>query len=149
MELHQAVAALLLGRDRRGERAVAERELRTGVQLAARLGKAFPDAAALVLQEQQLHGAARRHAVAEQARGQHARIVHHKAVARLQVVHDIIKMPVFQRTGLPVQHQKPGTIPPLQGRLGNQLLWQVIPKVVCSHKISPYLSKKRTICPVL
>lgn len=59
VELHQAVAALLLGRDRRGERAVAERELRTGVQLAARLGKAFPDAAALVLQEQQLHGSAR------------------------------------------------------------------------------------------
>lgn len=58
MELHQAVAALLLGRDRRGEHAVAERELRTGVQLAARLGEAFPDAAAFVLQEQQLHGAA-------------------------------------------------------------------------------------------
>ena len=37
VELHQAVAALLLGRDRRGERAVAERYLRTGVHFASRL----------------------------------------------------------------------------------------------------------------
>ena len=53
VELRPAAAALLLGRDRRGERAVAERELSTGMQLSARLGKAFPDAAAFVLQKQQ------------------------------------------------------------------------------------------------
>ena len=138
VELHQAVAALLLGRDRRGERAVAEREFSTGMQLSARLGKAFPDAAAFVLQKQQLHGSARRHAVAEQARGQHARIVHHKAVARLQVVHDIIKMPVLQLAGLPVEHHQAGAVAPLQRCLCDELLRQIIVKITGFQEIRPF-----------
>ena len=97
---------------------------------APRLCQAFPDAVSLVLQKQNLHRAHRRHPVAQKARRKHARIVHHQAVARIQQLHDIIKMPVRHRAGLSVERHQPGGVPPLQRRLRNQLLRKLVIKIM-------------------
>ena len=72
MELHQLVSVITFADDRRGQRTVAEGQLRPGVRLSAGLRQALPNAAALVLEQQHFHRAHGRHTVAQQTRGKHA-----------------------------------------------------------------------------
>jgi hypothetical protein len=48
-------------------------------------------------------------------------------------------MSVLNYTGLPVQHQQPGRIPRFDGFLGNQLLGQLIIKIVGAQIIFLFL----------
>ena len=60
----------------------------------------------LILEQQHLDGAAGRLPMAQQPCREHAGVVHHQTVARLQQVDQIIKMPVRDLTGLPVERHQ-------------------------------------------
>ena len=106
VELHELVAVFLLSDDRRGELSAAEGQFGAGMGLPSRLREAFPDAAALILEQQHLDGAAGRLPMAQQPCREHAGVVHHQTVARLQQVDQIIKMPVRDLAGLPVERHQ-------------------------------------------
>ena len=130
MELHELVTVFLLSDDRRGELSAAEGQFGAGMGLPSRLREAFPDAVSLVLEQQHLNGAAGRLPMAQQPCREHAGVVHHQTVARLQQVDQIIKMPVLHRAGALVQHQQAGAVPPLQRRLRDQFFRQIIVKIM-------------------
>lgn len=96
MEFHQAVSALGLSHHGGRQRSITKGYLRAGMKLASRSGQAFPNPIALVRQQQQLHSAAGG-AVSQQSGGQNAGVVHHKAIAGLQIRENIIKMAMLQR----------------------------------------------------
>ena len=106
MELHELVAVVPLPYYGRRQIAVSEGQLCPGVRLAPRLRKALPDAVSLILEQQHLDGAAGRLPMAQQSCREHAGVVHHQTVARLQQVDQIIKMPVCDLTGLPVERHQ-------------------------------------------
>ena len=137
VELHQLVSVVAFADDRRGQRAVAEGQFRPGVRLSAGLRQALPNAAALVLEQQHFHRAHGRHTVAQQTRGKHARIVQHQAVARVQQIDKLVEMTVSDLSGRAVQRHEPGGVAPLQRRLRDQLLRQVIVKIVCFQQVFP------------
>ena len=142
MKLHHPVSVLLHLGHRGGEGSISEAHRLALLHFPARLHQALPGSASQIPQQQDLHSPACG-PLAQKAGRQHPGVIHHQAVPRIQIVDDIIKMPVLQRAGSPVQHQKPGAVPPLQRRLGNQLLRQIIPKIMGFHGISPHLSVKR------
>lgn len=67
--------------------------------------------------------------MAQQPGGQHPRVVEHQAVPRAQEGRKIKKMHVPGGSGLLVQHQQSGGVPPLQRGLSNQLLRQIKIKI--------------------
>ena len=139
VELHKLVAVLFLSDDGRGQLAVAEGQLCAGVRLAARLGQAFPDAIALILEKQDLDGSAGRDTVAKQPRRQDTGVIHDQTVARLQKLRKIIKMPVGDLAGFAVQRHEARGVPPLQRRLRDQLLRKLIVKIVSFQQTQPFL----------
>ena len=72
---------------------------------------------------------------AEQAGRQHAGIVEHQTVARLQILHKIAEMAVLQRARAAVHDHQPGCVARLNRRLRDQLLRQIVVKVTCLHII--------------
>ena len=110
VELHKLVSIVHLADDRSRQLAVTERELRSCVRLAPGLREAFPHAVSLVAQQQHLDRAHCRHTVSEKPRGKHARIVQYQRVSRLQILRQIIKMPVLDFTCVLVQHHQPRAV---------------------------------------
>ena len=84
MELHQAVAAGQFLGHFGGQFPVAEIQMRAGLHFFAWPHQAFPGLVALVVQQQDLAGAAARLPVAQETRRQDAGIVHDQAVARAE-----------------------------------------------------------------
>ena len=107
------------------------------MELAVGLDEAFPQAAALVRQQQHLGCAAAWYAVPQKPRRNDARFIDDQRVTGIQVVQNIVKMPVADFSGLAVQDHQPGGVPLLQRGLSNQLLRQVIVKIMCFQ--SPFL----------
>ena len=92
MKAHQPIAAFQHGLHRRSQLTLSEGQHCSLVKLAAGLDEAFPQAAALVRQQQHLGCAAAWHAVPQKPRRNDARVVHDKAVAGMQMVDELIKM---------------------------------------------------------
>ena len=130
VEANQLVAVLqsLLHRGRQGP--VAKGEGGPLLGLAARLRQALPEAVALVPEQQHLHRALGGLPMAQQPGRQHPGVVQHQTVAGIEIVQNLIEMMVADLPGLPVQGHQPGAVPPLQGRLGNELRRQLIIKIV-------------------
>jgi hypothetical protein len=63
--------------------------------------------------------------------GEDAGVVHNQTVPGLQILKNIIEMPMGNLTVGPVQNTQPGGIPLLQGGLGNQFFGKIIPKIMC------------------
>ena len=138
VELHELVAVVPLPYYGRRQIAVSEGQLCPGVRLAARLRKALPDAVSLILEQQHLDRAAGRHPMAEQACGQHTGVVHDQAISWLQKLKQVVKMPVRDLARFPVERHEPGRVAALQRRLRDQLLRQIVIKIMCFQQIQPF-----------
>ena len=109
--------------------ALLERQLNARAGLSARTGQAFPQAVALVGQQQHLD---RRHMadrVAHQTGRNNARIVEDNAVARFYILEHIMKMAVRHRAVLAVEHHHPGCIALLERMLCDQPFRQIKIKI--------------------
>ena len=131
MEADELVAVVHGLLHRGGESAVSKRKLRARLGLASRLGEAFPQAVALVPEQQHLHGAHGGHPVSQETRRQHAGVIEHQAVSGVQKIHDFVKMVVSHGAGGAVEGHKAGAVPLFQGCLGNELRRQLIEKIMC------------------
>ena len=76
---------------------------------------------------------AARYAVAQQTSRQHTGVVEDQAVAGAQIRRQVEEMPVLRGTGVLIQHQQPGGVTPLDGRLGDKRWRQVKIKIVGLH----------------
>ena len=132
-EAHQTVAVWQLLRDFRFQLPIAEGDLRAGTQLLAGTNKALPHVISPVDEQQYLAGAAARYAVAQQTSRQHTGVVEDQAVAGAQIRRQVEEMPVLRGTGVLIQHQQPGGVTPLDGRLGDKRRRQVKIKIVGLH----------------
>ena len=135
MEPDQLIARIQGVHNRGRQGAISKGQLRTGLGLSARLGQTFPDAVSLVLEKQNLHSPQSGHPVAQKACRQHPGVVEHQAVSGIQQLQNVRKMPVADVPGSPVQGHEPGGVPLLQRRLGNQLLRQIIVKIMSFQAI--------------
>ena len=140
-EFHHPVAVLPHFPNNGRQLAVSENDLVADLHFPTGLAQALPALVAQVPQKQHLHHAAGG-TVPHEPGGQHPGIVHHQTVAGVQIVDDVVKMLMLNFPGFPVQHHQPGTVPPLQRRLGDQLFRQIIPKIMCFHVFPPY-----SLCP--
>jgi hypothetical protein len=70
----------------------------------------------------------------------HTAVIEYQRISRAKVLRQVKKMLMGNVPGLPVQHQKSGTVPFLQGSLRNKFLRQIVIKVTRLHKKSSYLS---------
>ena len=135
-EVHDAPAVLLHLRDGRHKTSAAEEHLRARAQLLARAHDGLPLLRRKLLQKQDLAGPAAG-TLADQSRGDHAGLVDHQRVAGVQIVDDVVKMPVLDAVVPPVQHHQPAVIPRLHRRLRNALLRQIIHKIRQLHTVHP------------
>ena len=149
LEAHQAPAAAIVdeledGRaqhDRsplgRQGAAGAVLDLGTGLQALARVHQALPhdphriDVLAAI-QQQGLRRAARR-LPADQARRHDTGLVRDQHVARLQVIDDIAEDAVVDGAVAAMEHEQAARIAGFGGRLGDQLIGQVVIKVIGTH----------------
>ena len=120
METDQAVAVRLNRLDGCGQQSVTEGQLYTGAGLFARTRQTFPQAVALVGQQQHLDRRNMADSVTHQTRRNDTGIVEHHAVARLNVLQQIAEMTVCHRTVPAVEHHQAGRVALLQRMLGNQ-----------------------------
>ncbi len=149
-EAHQAAAAVVLQvvdhlagqhdgpAHRRVDAALAVLDHRTLLQALAGLDQALPHVAERVLvlaalEQQRLAHAARALLVTHEPRGHHAGLVRDHEVARLEVVHDVVEVPVLDAAVVAVQHEQPAGVPRLRRLLRDELLGEVVVKVVCAH----------------
>ena len=107
---------------------VAEGDMRSRLRFAPRTGEAFPVPAAEIAQQHDLHAAARRPRT-EEPRRDHAGIVHHKAVALVEKVRELVEDVVLGCPRALVQCQKARGVAPLERRLGDKLRREIIVKV--------------------
>ena len=142
VELYQLVAVVHLADHGCGQLVVTERQLGSGVRFSAGLCETFPDAVALVAQQQHLDRAHRRHTVSEKPCRQHARIVQHQRVSRLQIFRQIIKMPVLDFARVLAQNHQPRAVSAFKRRLGNEFFGQIIVKIMGFQQKSPRNSKE-------
>ena len=143
VELHHPVSVIQDLRHSCRQLSVSENDLITGLHLPARLAKAFPLLISQVTEQQHFHRAAGG-PMAQQSGRQNPGVIHHQAVARLQIIQNIIKMPVAHLAALPVQHQEPGGVPLQQRGLSDQFFRQFIPKIMCFH-LSSLVSLKASL----
>ena len=135
-EPHQPVAVRQLLHDLCRQLSVAEGHPCALPQLLSRTHKALPHVVAPVDKQQNFAGAAAGLPMPQQTRRQHPGIVQDQAVAGVQILRQVVEMPVLHRAGALVQHQQAGAVPPLQRRLGDQLLWKIKIEIMCFHVAS-------------
>ena len=135
-EVHDAPAVLLHLRDGRHQPSAAEEHLRTRAQLLARAHDGLPPLGRKLLEQQDLTCPAAG-TLADQPRGNHPRFIDHQRVARVQIVDDVVKMPVLDAVVTPVQHHQTAVIPRLHRGLRNALLRQIIHKIRQLHTVHP------------
>ena len=131
-EFYHTVTVFLDSGDNRGEFSVAEDNLVANLHLSAGLTETFPLLITQVPQEQHFYRATGG-TMTQKSCGQHTGVIHNQAIAGLQKINNIIKMPMLYFAGFLIQYQQPGRVPLLQRSLGDQLFGQIIPKVLCSH----------------
>ena len=138
IKAHQTVAVRHDLGNLRSQFAIAEGELGSLPHVPPGAHQAFPGFLPPVDEQQHLTGAAPRQPLAQQAGGQHPGVVQDQAVAGVQKFRQFIEMVVFPGAGVPVQGHEPGTVPPLQRRLGDQFLRELVVKIACFH-VQPHL----------
>ena len=139
VEFHHPVSILLYGSDGGSQFPISKNHFAAHLHFPAGLAKALPAAVSQIPKQQHLHGAAGG-SVTQKSCRQNPGIVHHQTVAGVQVVDDIIKMLMLPLPCFPVQAQQTGGVPFFQRCLGNQLLRQVIVKIMGFQADSSILS---------
>ena len=106
-ELYQPVAIGQLVHHLRRQFTAAENDLCALPQLLPRTDKALPHIVAPVDKQQNFAGPTAGHPMAQQPCRQHPGVVQDQAVARTQILRQIVKMPVLYCPRFLVQHQQP------------------------------------------
>ena len=138
IKAHQTVAVRQDLCDLCRQLAVAEGEFGSLPHMPSRAHQTFPRLFSPVDEQQHLTGAASRQTLPQQTGGQHPGIVQDQAVTGVQEVRQLVEMVMLPGTGVPVQSHEPGTVPPLQRRLGDQFLRELVVKIACFH-VQPHL----------
>ena len=128
----------------RHQLAAAEGHFRAGLEPPPRAHQRLPLLGAELLEQQHLRRAAAG-ALADEPRGDDARVVDHQHVAGAQVVHDVVKVPVFELPVFAVHHQHAAVVARLHRRLGDQFLGQVVVKIMRFHGLSAAKGPPRCI----
>ena len=106
-ELYQPVAVGQLVHHLRRQLSVAEGHPRALPKLLPRTDKALPHIVAPVDKQQNFAGPAAGHPMAQQPCRQHPGVIQNQAVARTQILRQVIEMPVLYCPCFLVQHQQP------------------------------------------
>jgi len=85
-------------------------------------------------QQQHFHFALRVHPNAFQSRPNDLRVVDDEDIARLQVIAQLVKVPMMDFTCLSVQHQQTGMVAWFYRLLGDQFLWQLVIQLFQAHR---------------
>ena len=133
-----------LGRQRAARTVLDDR---TGLEALSRVDQALPDIAEGVdvlaaVQQQRLGGTARG-LPADEASGHDARLVRDQHVTGLQVIDDVPEDAVLDGAVLAMQGQQAAGVARLGGSLGDQVVGQVVVKVIGTHERSSKLAKVR------
>ena len=105
-------------------------------------------------EQERLGHTARLRLAPDETRRHHARLVRHEKVARLQIVDDVVEMPVLHAAArierydvarsrerlVAVQHEQTARIARLGGSLGDQLFGKVVVKIIGTHGYLAFLS---------
>ena len=78
---------------------------------------------------------------AEQARRQHARLVHDKQITWVYVIDDVAEHAIFERAGHAVHAQQPASVAIGGGLLRDQLLRQLVFEIARFHGILPQICR--------
>ena len=132
---------------------------RTGLEALARAHKAFPHMTERILvlatgEQERLGHTASLGLAADEAGRHDAGLVRHEQVARLEVVDDVVEMPVLHAAArierhdvarsrkrfAAVQHQQAARIARLRRCLGYELLGQVVIEIIGTHGYLAFLS---------
>ena len=136
LEADHAVAVGRVDRlDHAGQQAVTEGELDALAGLLARAGQAFPDAVAVVGQQNDLDRRGAPLGLPHQASRDDAGIVHHETITRLEVVQQIVKMAVRQFAGRPIHDEHTGAVPLRERMLCDETFGQIKIKIAFLHSM--------------
>jgi hypothetical protein len=109
----------------------------TMTQTLARMHKALPRRAkrveVLSSAQQQRLGNATCGLATYETRGEHARVICHEQIARIQVLPHIREPSVLQRTVLAMKHKQPTAVARLSRCLGYEFFWKLVVKVIGTH----------------
>ena len=117
----------------RAKRALSKFALRAHLQPLARADERLPGVVIPAAQQQELHHAARAGLVADQPRGDGARVVDNERVAGVQVIDHIAKGFILAHAGVAVDDHQAAGIARFDGALRDQLLRKIIVKITCLH----------------
>ena len=95
--------------------------------------QALPGILSPVNKQQHLTGTAARQTLTQKSGRKHSGIVEDQAVAGMQILRQIKKMPVLPGAAFFIQHQQTRGIPLFNRCLGDQLLWEIKIKITCFH----------------
>jgi len=115
------------------QQSIAEGKFDPRLCLLSGLDQCFPDVLFLLLQQQHLDVRAGVLLDPVQSCRDDSGIVDHQQVARLQQVHNVIKMVVAARAACAVHQQQAGVVPWLHRSLCNLLFGQIKPKIRSFH----------------
>ena len=121
----------------RSEHAVAKADHATGFQPSSGAHQSFPVVLIQALQQRYLAGDAAVLLLSDQPGGDHLGVIDHHCVTWIQIGWQIKKMPVCPQPIFTVADQHPASIPGIQWRLGDQLLGQIIVKIMGFHQRRP------------
>ena len=142
LELDNAVSTLRDLKNFGFELAAAEDEARAGLGLASGAGHALPAPAAEVAQKQDFHRPAGLPS-AHETRREHARIIHHQAVAGAEQLRQLGKHAMLRRAADLIQAKQPRGVPSLQRRLRDELFGQIETKIRCLHALCLCINRYR------
>ena len=112
---------------------VSERKARAFTSFSAGFAQCFPAVAADLPQQKKFYTRSCSVFYPIDPGRQNPGIVGDDQITFIQIINDIIKMPVFYSTVGAVQYEHPRTVARLYGRLRYQFLGKVIIKVACFH----------------
>ena len=138
VEPEKAVAVRRVHRFHRcGQQAAPKRQFHALAGLFARAGQAFPEAAAMVGQQQDFNRRRAALGMPHQARRDDAGVVHHQAIARVQIVGQVGEVAMGDAAGSAVEHQKARGVALRKRVLRDQTLGKVKIKITLFHKMMP------------
>ena len=126
VELYPAIAALQDLQHLGTQQSVSKNEFRSGFGPFAGADHRFPFIVAQLLQQQKLNRAVRLLLFADQSGGHDPAVIDRQHISRVQIVKNIGKNAMRDLTGPAVEYHQAAAVAPLQRRLGNQLLRQII-----------------------
>ena len=134
LEMHQPVAAGQLFGDLGGELPISEGDTGAGAQFLTGPHQTFPRVLTPVNEQQDLTGSAAGEPMTQQSGRENTGVIEDQTVAGPQIVRQIVEVAMFPCTGILIQHQQAGGIPPGNGGLGNKLLGEFKIKITGFHR---------------